>query len=73
MTIAKIAVALLQLALLFVEWAKQKQAIDAGYDKAIAETSVAILKKTEAAKAVLGRVTGMTESQVDQALKDLEP
>ena len=73
MTWAKIVLLLLQGALALVEFLKRKDAMDAGFDKAVAKAAAAILVKTNVAKETLAAVTRMSEEQVDQALKELEP
>ena len=45
----------------------------AGTDAEIAKVSAAILVKTQSAKAIMQQVTGMTDKQVDDTLKGLEP
>ena len=52
---------------------KNRQQLDAGRDRAVAEAAAAILAKTSAAKAVMAEVTGLTDEQVDTMLKGLEP
>lgn len=63
----------LQLLLGLVTWLKQSQAIKAGQDEEIARTATAILQKTDTAKKVMAEVMAMTDSQVDEALRRLEP
>ena len=70
---AKIALLVLEIAKFFIDLAKQKQQMDAGRDKAIAESAAAILAKTQAANATMQEVTGLTSEQVDTMLKGLEP
>lgn len=69
----ELALAFLKLTNLLVGWAKDKQQMDAGADRAVAQASVAILNKTQSAKQVMAEVMAMTDSQVDEALKRLEP
>lgn len=69
----EIALALLKLANMIVSWVREKQQMDAGHDRAIAEASASILSKTQAAKEIMAKISGMTEAQVDAALKELEP
>lgn len=68
-----LGLALLKLANLILGLVKDQQLMDAGVDRQIAETSAAILKRTQAGKEVVAKVTAMTEAQVDEALKELEP
>ena len=67
-----LAIAFLKLANIAVNFAKEKQLMDAGSDRAIAQASANILKKTQAAKEVMAEVMAMTDEQVDEALKRLE-
>ena len=69
----KLALALVKLADLFANMAREKELIGAGEDRALAEASASILLKTKAAKEVMQRVTAMSEDEVDKALKELEP
>lgn len=70
---AQIGLALVKLANLVLGLIHDKQQMDAGTDKAIAIEAASILKKTQTAKEVMAQVEGMTEAQVDAALKELEP
>ncbi len=72
-TYAKLAMLFLQLANTLANLARSKQMMDAGADRAIAQASAGILKDTQVAKEIMAQVMGMTESQVDDALKALEP
>lgn len=69
----QLALVLLQLAQTFVNWAKQSQALQAGEDTAVAKAATAVLSETAAGKAILEKVAAMSDSEVDKALKDLEP
>lgn len=73
MTIVSIVLALLKLAGILADYARTKQAMDAGEDKAIAQASASILAKSAAAKEVWEEVSKMTDKQVDDGLKGLEP
>lgn len=70
---AQLALLGLQLILALVSWLREKGQLQAGADQEIAKASAAILLKTESAKAILAQVTAMTDAQVDEALKQLEP
>ena len=52
---------------------KSRQAIQQGEDEAIAKATAAILIQTVAAKKIMAEIMGMTDTQVDEALKKLEP
>lgn len=50
----------------------QKQ-FQAGVDAEIAKVSAAILRKTQAGKAIMEKVDAMAETDVDAGLHELEP
>lgn len=70
---AQMALLALQLILALITWLREQGQLKAGADQEIAKAATAILLKTEAAKEVMRKVTGMTDEQVDKALKELEP
>jgi hypothetical protein len=72
-TYAKIALALLQLADVLVALARSRQQMQAGADAEIAKASASILLKCQSAQEVMGRVVAMSQAEVDQSLKELEP
>ena len=57
----------------FMDWANREKLMQAGYDKAIAETAAAILKKTAAGRAMMEKVNAMSDAEVDDGLRGLEP
>ena len=73
MTWVSLALALLKFVNLIMTWARESELISKGYDQAIAEQSAAILKKTEAGKAILERVNALSDDDVDAELRGLEP
>lgn len=73
MTWLSLALALLKLVNSIILWARERELISEGYDKAIAEQAAAILKKTEAGKAILERVNALSDDDVDAELRGLEP
>lgn len=73
MTWVSAILTILKLADTLVAWLRDKQQLDAGADRQIAQASASILSKTKAAKEVLQSVMGMTEDEVDKTLKGLEP
>lgn len=73
MTWLSAALALLKLAGYILDIVREKQQMDAGADRAIAEASASILAKTAAGKEIMAQVMAMTAEQVDAALKELEP
>lgn len=72
MTYASIILALLQAISALITWAREKKLIDQGADRAIAETTAAILVKTKYAKDVMIKITSLDEKQTDDVLKQLE-
>ena len=73
MTWVSLALALLKFVNAIMTWARERELISKGYDQAIAEQSAAILKKTEAGKAILERVNALSDDDVDAELRGLEP
>jgi hypothetical protein len=65
--------ALLKLVNLLVDVAQQNKWMKAGADAEIAKTSAAILAKTAAGKAIMEKVNALSDSDVDIALRGLEP
>jgi len=68
-----LALALLKLVNSIMTWARERELVSEGYDKAIAEQSAEILKKTSAGKAILERVNALSDDDVDAELRGLEP
>lgn len=64
----KIGLALLKLANLFLGWVKDSQLISAGQDKEIAMNSIAILKRTQAAKEIDTSVEKMDDASILKSL-----
>ena len=73
MTWVSLILALLQVASGLLSWMKSRQAIQQGEDEAIAKATAAILVQTVASKKIMADIMGMTDIQVDEALKKLEP
>jgi hypothetical protein len=73
MTWVSLALALLKFVNAIMTWARERELISEGYDKAIAEVSQSILVKTAAGKAIMERVNGMSDKEVDAGLRGLEP
>lgn len=69
----KLGLLFLQIADKALDIARAKKLMDAGEEKAVAAASASILQKTGVAKDIMQRIEGMSEAEVDQALKDLEP
>ena len=68
-----LALALLKLVNGIMTWARERELISEGYDKAIAEVSQSILVKTDAGKKIMEKVNAMAPEEVDAGLRDLEP
>lgn len=68
-----LALALLKFVNGIMNWAKERELISRGYDRAIAEVTQSILVKTEAGKKIMERVNAMSPEEVDKGLRDLEP
>ncbi len=73
MTWISLALALLKFVNGIMTWARERELISEGYDKAIAEVSQSILVKTAAGKAIMEKVNAMPDSDVVSGLRDLEP
>ena len=68
-----LALTLLKIVNSIMTWARERELISAGYDKAIAEASQSILLKTEAGKKMMEKVNAMSDEEVDAGLRGLEP
>lgn len=73
MTWLSLALTLLKVVSQIMTWARERELISKGYDQAIAEVTQQILIKTDAGKAIMEKVNGMTDAEVDAGLRDLEP
>ena len=73
MTWGRIILLVLQGVMLVISWAQRNGYIQEGYDKAIAEVSRDIFRKTAHAKAVKEKIDAMSDDEVDAALVGLEP
>lgn len=73
MTWLSLALTLLKVVNQIMMWARERELISKGYDKAIAEVTQSILAKTLAGKAIMDKVNRMTDAEVDAGLRDLEP
>lgn len=73
MTYVSLILALLRLVNLLVETAQQRRWMKAGEDAEIARAAESLHRKTEAGKKIWEKVDAMSESEVDAALRDLEP
>jgi len=67
----KLILGLLSLASTLATWLRNKQQIDAGYDKAIAQAATEILFTTEAGKKLRDQVRSVTDEDADKLWKDM--
>ena len=65
MTWASLILALIKLALSLTTWAREKELLQAGQDKAIATASLEVLEATTAGKELRDRITAMDDPEVD--------
>ena len=72
MTGLKILLALLQFANWLFDYLKSRALIKEGEDRAIAEETAQILRKTTYAKETMARISGLDSDDVDKLLRDLE-
>lgn len=63
----------LQLISTIVSWAREKELINEGMDKAIAQQSAGILVQTKARNEIYAQVLKENEAQVDSDLENMEP
>lgn len=68
-----LALTLLKVVNQIMMWARERELISKGYDKAIAEVTQSILVKTDAGKKIMERVNAMSDAEVDAGLRGLEP
>ena len=73
MTWVSLALALLKFVNTIMTWARERELIDKGYDQAIADVTQSILIKTTAGKAIMEKVNAMSDKEVDDGLRGLEP
>lgn len=73
MTWVSLALTLLKIVSTIMTWARERELISEGYDRAIAETTQAIFVKTTAGKAIMEKVNAMSDAEVDAGLHGLEP
>lgn len=71
-TYLSLALAVLKLVLAFMTWARERELISEGYDKAIGEVSLSIANKTAAGKAIMEKVNALSDADVDAELGKLE-
>lgn len=73
MSWVSLALTLLKIVSTIMTWARERELIDKGYDQAVAEAAADIMKKTATGKAILERVNAMSDTEVDDGLRGLEP
>jgi hypothetical protein len=54
-------------------YARERELISQGQDEVIAEVTRSIFEKTTAGKAIMERVNGLSDEEVDAGLRGLEP
>lgn len=72
-TIASIVLILLKLADKFSDSVQARKYKDEGYEKAKAEYNAKMLKNNEYAQEIIKRVNNLSDSGVDDLLRELEP
>lgn len=73
MSWVSLVLGLLKLANVIFQWAQEQKWIGEGEAKAVALASAEILRKTNYAKHALEEFAAMSDGDVDQFLRDLEP
>jgi hypothetical protein len=73
MSWVSLAVALLKIVSTIIIWARQRELISEGSDKAIAAETQAILRQTQAGKLIMEKIDAMSNDDVDSGLRGLEP
>ena len=68
-----LALTLLKIVNQIMTWARERELISVGYDKAIAEVSQSIMVKTDAGKKIMEKVNALSPEDVDAGLRGLEP
>lgn len=72
-TWAEIILLLLKVVNAIMGEAHDQRQFQAGADAEIAKISAAIMRKTAAGKAIMEKVDAMSDKEVDDGLRDLEP
>jgi hypothetical protein len=73
LTWASLALAVLKLVNTIMGYLDRDALIKSGYDKAIADVGQDILSKTATGKAIMEKVNALSDGEVDDALRGLEP
>jgi hypothetical protein len=69
----EIVLLLLKITNMILDKINYNQGFQAGTDAEIAKISAAILRKTQAGKAIMEKVDAMSDAEVDAGLRGLEP
>lgn len=69
----QIVLLILKIVNMFLGEAHDRRQFDAGVDAEIAKETSAILRKTAAGKAIMEKVDAMSDAEVDDGLRGLEP
>ncbi len=72
-TVPEIVLLVLKIANAILTEVHDTKAYQAGTDAEIAKVSAAIMRKTQAGKAIMEKVDAMDDKGVDAGLRDLEP
>jgi hypothetical protein len=73
LTYVSLILAILKLINTLMDYVNKEALMKAGADAEIAKTSAAILRKTQAGKAIMEKVDAMSNKEVDDGLTALEP
>jgi hypothetical protein len=68
-----LAITLLKIVSNIMTYARERELISQGQDEVIAEVTRSIFEKTTAGKAIMERVNGLSDEEVDADLRGLEP
>ncbi len=72
-TVPEIVLLVLKIANAIMTEVHDTKSFQAGTDAEIAKTSAAILRKTQAGKAIMEKVDAMDDKDIDAGLRGLEP
>lgn len=73
MSYAQIILAILSIVQMLLKMGQERKWISVGEDRAIGRSLAETLRKSEHAKQVMEEVGGLSDSQLDDGLRDLEP
>jgi hypothetical protein len=67
-----LAITLLKIVSSIMTYARERELISRGQDEVIAEVTRSIFEKTTAGKAIMERVNGLSDEEVDAGFRNLE-